>query len=117
VDKLSSKVEETEAQLQEQVEANKALTKALNESKSKEILRKICEGLTQVQIEKINTLAEGVEFTTEGEYSQKISVIRENYFPTGKKSAIAPQALVETKTDEVTPAMDAYVSAISRIVK
>jgi hypothetical protein len=78
------------------------------------VLRRITEGLTEIQVAKIKTLAEGVEFTTEGEYSQKLAVIRENYFPSGKKVSEAPQALVETEAKEVSPMMDRYVTAISK---
>jgi hypothetical protein len=114
LEELAAQVASSQEMLKEQAEQNTKLVKALAESKSQEVLRKICEGLTEVQVEKIKSLAEGVEFTTEGEYSQKLAVIRENYFPSGKKVSEAPQALVETETKEVTPSMDRYVSAISK---
>lgn len=115
VEEMATAVASMEEKLNEQIEQNKALQKSLNESKAKEVLSKIVEGLTTVQAEKIKTLAEGVEFTTEGEYSQKISVIRENYFPTKKTKGEAPQALVETEQPkEVTDTMEHYVKAISK---
>lgn len=115
VEELASQVAAMEETLAEQVEANKNLAAALNESKSKEILQKICEGLTQVQVEKIKALAEGVEFTTEGEYSQKLAVIRENYFPSKKVKGEAPSAIVEThNSGEVSDVMDYYVKAITK---
>lgn len=114
LEELAAQVATTQEQLAEVTIQNTNLAKALSESKAQEVLRKICEGLTEVQVEKIKSLAEGVEFTTEGEYSQKLAVIRENYYPTGKKVSEAPQALVETETKEVTPTMDRYVAAISK---
>ena len=115
VDELAAQVAKKDEELAEQAKANAELTKALNESKAVEVLRKICEGLTEVQVAKIKSLAEGVEFTTEGEYSQKLAVIRENYFPTGKKVSEGPKALVETEGQpEVSPVMDRYVAAISK---
>ena len=115
VEELAAKVASQEEALAEQVKKNEELNKALNESKAVEVLRKICEGLTEVQVAKIKSLAEGVEFTTEGEYSQKLAVIRENYFPTGKKTSEAPKALVETEAQpEVSNSMDYYVKAISK---
>ena len=115
VEELAATVASQEEALAEQVKKNEELNKALNESKAQEVLRKICEGLTEVQVAKIKSLAEGVEFTTEGEYSQKLAVIRENYFPTGKKTSEAPKALVETEAQpEVSNSMDYYVKAISK---
>jgi hypothetical protein len=114
VEELAAQVAAKEEALAEQVAKTEELTKALNESKSGELLRKACDGLTEVQVAKIKSLAEGVEFTTEGEYSQKLAVIRENYFPSGKKVSEAPQTLVETESREVAPMMDRYVQAISK---
>jgi hypothetical protein len=115
LEELAAQVAAAQEQLVEATEQNTKLVKALAESKSQEVLRKICEGLTEVQVEKIKSLAEGVEFTTEGEYSQKLAVIRENYFPSGKKVSEGPQALVETEAKEVSSTMDRYVSAISKL--
>jgi hypothetical protein len=114
VEELAAQVAAAQEALTEQVKKSEELTKALNESKSQEILRATCAGLSEVQVAKIKSLAEGVEFTTEGEYSQKLAVIRENYFPSGKKVSEAPSTLVETAAQEVSPVMDRYVNAISK---
>ena len=115
VEEMATKVTSMEEKLNEQVEENKKLQKSLNESKAKEVLSKVVEGLTTVQAEKIKALAEGVEFTTEGEYLQKLAVIRENYFPSKKTKGEAPQALVETEEPkEVSNTMDWYVNALSK---
>ncbi len=104
--------EEALAQVQEELVAAK---KVINEAKSKEILSLTCEGLTKVQAEKIKALAEGVEFTTEGEYKEKLAVIRENYFPTNKPVKSEVQNVVETsEQEEVSGVMDYYVKAISK---
>jgi hypothetical protein len=117
VDELAKQVADRDNALQEQTEKLAELNKALCESKAQEILRKTCEGLTEVQVAKIKALAEGVEFTTEGEYLAKLAVIRENYFPSGKKvKAEAPQALVETEEPKASGSqMDRYVEAITKI--
>lgn len=115
VEEMAAKVVDAEKALAEQAEKFAAVTKALNESKSKEILRKICEGLTEVQVEKIKALAEGVEFTTEGDYTDKLAVIRENYFPSKSVKREAPQTVVETEeARDVSGVMDYYVKAISK---
>lgn len=95
-----------------------ALTEELNAAKKNEAIRKICEGLTEVQIEKMKSLAEGVEFTTEGEFDNKLAVIRENYFPVNKvKSevkALQETAVEEPEVAEVHGLMSHYVKAISK---
>jgi hypothetical protein len=117
VDELATTVNTLENDLAEEVAAKAVLQKSLNESKAQEALRKICEGLTEVQIQKIKTLAEGVEFTTAGEYTEKLTVIRENYFPTKNAKSEAPAAIVETadaSAENVAPRMDLYVKAITK---
>lgn len=115
VEEMAQAVAEMEEKLNEQVEQNAALQSQLNESKKAEILSKIVEGLTTVQAEKIKALAEGVDFTTEGEYSQKLAVIRENYFPSKKTKGDAPESLVETEEQKGTSdTMGWYVDAISK---
>ncbi len=87
VDELATKVEELEGKLNEEIERGVGFAKALVESRKNEITREVTEGLTTTQIEKIKSLAESVEFSTEDEYKNKIETIRENYFPSGVKKA------------------------------
>jgi hypothetical protein len=87
VEELATKVEQLESQLNEEMERGISYAKALVESRKNEIAREVSEGLTTTQVEKIKTLAESVEFSTEDEYRQKLETIRENYFPSGVKKA------------------------------
>jgi hypothetical protein len=115
VEEMAGRVVEAEGLLEEALGQMEQLEKQLNESKSVEILRRTCEGLTEMQVQKIKSLAEGVEFTTEGEYTEKLAVIRESYFPTKAARSEAPVTAVETVDDqEVSGAMDYYVKAITK---
>lgn len=98
VEELASKVEELESKLDEEIERGVSYAKALVESRKSEITREVCEGLTATQVEKIKTLAESVDFSTEEEYQEKLETIRENYFPSGVKKASESQ-LQEEVTD------------------
>jgi hypothetical protein len=91
VDELASKVEELESKLDEEIERSIELKKSLVESHKQEITHAVCEGLTDTQVEKIKSLAESVEFSTEEEYQEKLETIRENYFPSGVKKAAQDQ--------------------------
>ena len=95
-----------------------AIVEELNAAKKNEAIRKICEGLTEVQVEKMKSLAEGVEFTTEGEFDNKLATIRENYFPAKKVmsevKAIQETAVEEPEVAEVHGLMKHYVAAITK---
>jgi SAM-dependent methyltransferase len=116
------KVEELEGSLNEEIQKGIELKKQLLESKKEDTIRKVCEGLTQTQFEKVKTLAESVDFTAEGEYEGKIKTIRENYFGSTsvKASSESTKMLTETmeqepETKKVSdPGMSAYVQAIKR---
>jgi len=98
VEELAAKVEELEGKLNEEIDRGVSYAKALVESRKSELTREVCEGLTDTQVEKIKSLAESVEFSTEDEYKEKLETIRENYFPSGIVKARESQ-LQEEVTD------------------
>ena len=118
VDELASKVEELESQVNEEIERAVELKKALVESRKTEMTREVCEGLTATQVEKIKSLAESVEFSTEDEYKQKLETIRENYFPSGAKKASEAQLheQIEDAEDEKKVINDPFVAMVSQAI-
>ena len=100
-EELAAKVVEMEESVAAYEAAVVDLSEELNAAKKHEAIRKICEGLTEVQVGKMKSLAEGVEFTTEGEFNNKLAVIRENYFPANKVMSEV-KAVEETTVSEET---------------
>ena len=105
-----------EERLNEQVKANIELQNRLDESSKQVIVNLVSEGLADTQKEKLASLAEGVEFTTEEEFSKKLTTIKESYFTKESvtKAEVADETPVEGSSDEVSPAMAAYINAMSR---
>jgi len=102
-----------EERLDEQVKRNIELQNRLNESAKKIIVKEISEGLVDTQKDKLASLAEGVEFTNEEEFSKKLTTIKESYFPKeGAPKVVADETPVES--EEVTPAMAMYLQAMAR---
>jgi hypothetical protein len=99
VEGLTSKVEELETSLNEQIQAAVDMKKELNEHKKTEAIHAVCEGLTQTQVEKMKSLAEGVEFTTDEEFADKLVTLRESYFNesinTSGSSALNEEVIIE----------------------
>ena len=87
VNELISKVEELENSLNEQINHSVELTKELNEQKKMEAIYIACEGLTQTQVEKLKSLTESIEFTTEEEFVEKVETLKESYFKSDVKYA------------------------------
>jgi hypothetical protein len=87
VEELIAKVEELENSLNEEINHSVELVKELNEQKKVEAIYTACEGLTQTQVEKLKSLAESMEFTTEEEFVEKVETLKESYFKTDVKFA------------------------------
>ena len=118
VDELASKVEELEVKLNEEIEANIQYKKQLTEAIKVQLVNEVCEGLTATQVEKIKSLAESVEFSTEEEFVEKLETIRENYFPSGVKKADAAQLHEEVEDDstEKKTSADPYVASVMQAI-
>ena len=123
VEELTTRVEELESSLNEQITHGIELKKELNEQKKIEAIYTACEGLTQTQVEKLKSLAEGVEFTTEGEFVEKLSTLKESYFKTEVKvadnSALDDEVDIEEEkkvAKSSDPLMEVYSKAISQTV-
>ena len=87
VQEMADKVEELEAKLNEEISRSIEFKKEINEHKRIQALQTVCEGLTQTQVEKLKSLAESVEFTSEEEFADKINTLKEAYTPSSVKAA------------------------------
>ena len=119
VDELATKVEDLEEKLNEEIERNISFKKQLVEATKVQLVHDVCNGLTDTQVEKMKSLAESVDFSTEEEFKQKLETIRENYFPSGVKKAEAAhlneQVEVASEKQIVNdPLMAAIVQSISK---
>jgi hypothetical protein len=116
VDELASKVEELEEKLNEEIETNIQYKKAILESVKRETVYDVCKGLTETQVEKMKSLAESVEFSTEEELVEKLEAIRENYFPSNIKQAEETQLHEQVEDEEsgekVKKSNDPFINAI-----
>jgi hypothetical protein len=121
IGELTEKVDELESALNEQISKGVELTKELNEQKKIEAIYTACEGLTQTQVEKLKSLAEGVEFNTEEEFASKLTTLKESYFRSDVKvadnSSLDDEVQIEEEKKSVAsgdPMMELYSKTISQ---
>jgi hypothetical protein len=124
VAEMAEKVSELESALNEQINRGIELKKELNEHQKFEAIYAACEGLTQTQVEKLKSLAEGVEFTTEEEFAAKLSTLKESYFKADVKvadnSALDDEVHIEEEkktTRSSDPLMEQYASVLTKTLK
>jgi hypothetical protein len=121
VEELASKVEALEKQVNEEMYKNIDLKNKLSEQKKVEALHAVCEGLTLSQAEKIKTIAESVEFSSESDFVSQMEDIKESYFSTTSVKPASKESLndvveltEDTKEVRVDPLIAAYASRISQ---
>ena len=124
VEEMATKVEELEEKLNEEIQKSIEYRKEINEHRRIQAVQAVCEGLTQTQVEKLKSLAEGVEFTSEEDFAEKLITLKEAYAHTtvkaGEKSAL--EEGVEVPEDKpakasTDPLINAVVNSISKSVQ
>jgi hypothetical protein len=120
VSELAEQVTSLEDQLNDQINKSVELNKELNEHKKMEAIHAVCESLTQTQVEKVVSLAEGVDFTTQEEFVEKLEMIKESYFPSNVKMADKSEFLDEqaytSAPEETTKYVDPEVAMIAKSI-
>lgn len=119
---MTAKVEELEARLDESVNRQLELQAVIDEAEKEAVFDEVSEGLAATQVEKLRTLAEGIDYADADTYKKKLDIVKENYF--SDKTPAPTATLVDESesplTEEAAPVpaeMAKYVTAISRTLK
>ena len=119
LENMVDKLDEMETKLNEQIERNVELNQRLGKSTAQTIFNNVAEGLAVSQKEKLQSLAESVEFESEESYRGKIETLKESYFGQKKTTSTssAPQELKEEAehVEPATGAMATYLEALGRM--
>lgn len=118
---LKAQIEELEARLDTAINEQMELQSVIDQAHMEAAFDQVSEGLAATQVEKLRTLAEGLEFTDDESYMKKLNIIKDKYFTEGKVtkstgviSEEASEGLDEETRVSIPGEMAHYVSAISR---
>ena len=119
---MVDKLDEMEGKLNEQIDKNVSLNRRLAESTADVIFAEVTEGLALSQREKLQSLAEKIEFESETDYREKLETLRESYFPSNAnaqkaKSETISEGVAPAAPEEVSRSMEAYMASLGRIAK
>ena len=124
IDELSNRLDEMEVKLDSEVQKNMDIAEELDTLKRENVVRDASSDLTESQKEKLESLANGVDFKDENfDFQEKIGEIKEAYFGIEGES-ISEDTVVEEGTgtleDEesapvLAPEMNRYSDAISKL--
>lgn len=137
VEELTSRVEELESKLNDEINNNVELSNQLDVFKKNQIVAELGEDLSNSQFDKFVTLCEGVSADSDEEYTNKLKTIKEGYFkkssdstkPESKDSkTVLSEAITgdelepstvndgQTLTEEaISPEMKVYANTLSRM--
>lgn len=132
VAELSDENDTLRDEINEKVNESIELRKEIVALRCNDIFESHCDGLADTQVEKLRTLAEGIEFDNEQMFEQKLSVLKESYFSNARRvrkpvsartdlteeivldSGETEENLQETEQTNFNPIMEQYASALSR---
>ena len=97
VDELANRLDEMEAKVDAEVQKNMDITEELGSLKRQNVVKQACEDLSESQKEKMVSLSNGVDFTDEADFEEKIAEIKEAYFGVDSET-IAEETVQEEGT-------------------
>ncbi len=122
IDELANRLDEMEQKLDDEVSKNMEVVEENDQLKRGNVISEACADLTESQTEKMVSLAEGVDFVSAEDFSDKVEELKNAYFPTDEN--IAEETQVEEGTGDfssdseekvIDPTMNQYSSAISKL--
>lgn len=132
VAELSDENEALRDEINEGASEIMGLRKEILALRCNDIFESQCDGLADTQVEKLRTLAEGIEFDSEEMFEEKLNILKESYFSNARKvrnpapatmdlveeivldSGESELNLQETEKTTYNPIMEQYASALSR---
>ena len=116
IDELANRLDEMEEKLDSEVSKNMEIVEENDSLKRGNVIREACEDLTESQKEKMESLANGVDFKDIEDFSDKVNEIKEAYFPT-EGETISEDTIVEEGTGEISeekePVLDPQIAQYS----
>jgi hypothetical protein len=124
VEELFAKIEELESKLNEQIDENVGLLGKVKDFEKETIFAESTGELTDTQVAKLRSLAEGIDFNSGSDFAKKISMLKSQYFDIDEETVST--VVVDDENDPIsideevkvaTGAMAGYMTAISRSAK
>jgi hypothetical protein len=124
IDEMAKKLQNAEIDLDKKITENADLISELNFYKKEQAIHTVAEGLSDIQIGKLKSLAENIEFINEQDYKNKLILTKRKYFESKENEKTTVSELKKdldsadfNLEESFSPIMEHYVKNISKIVK
>ena len=83
------------------------------------VFANVSEGLSDVEVSKFASLAEGVDFESLDQYQEKLNILKGSYFNTvpTTNNMLVEETTNKQITQNISSSMNAYMSTLDRIAK
>jgi hypothetical protein len=91
IEQLGAKVVELEADLNDAINKSIEMAEEIETYKKNEVFAHVADGLASTETEKFRGIAENVDYTSDEDYAEKLSILKEKYFPTKESTGNQPE--------------------------
>ena len=125
VEQLIAKVSELEESLNIVMQENVEMNELVSESAKTYAFNEVAEGMIATDVQKFIKFADSVDASDADDYIEKLKIIKEHYFGTGKSKSTTvvlnedaePYVELDEEATTIAPEMQSYAAAISRTAK
>lgn len=119
LDETAGNLQRVTEQLNIALKKNIELSEELKSFERAEMFAEMTEGLSDVQVEKLRSLAESMEYSDNEEFAKKLSILKENYSKSSAQKPTVASIQVEDTSEpetltESTSGVEAYAHALKR---
>ena len=120
VEGMAEELEDLTSKLNEQIERNMEMRNEMETLYVEGVFADMTEDLVDTDVEKLSSLAEGIDFDSAKQFADKLAVLKESYFTKSSGSDKVVFMTEESDSDEpqsiqeITGPMNYYAQAISR---
>ena len=110
IDELANRLDEMEEKLDNEVHKNMEIVEENDSLKRQNVVREACLDLSESQQEKMVSLSEGVDFVDQEDFAEKVSELKEAYFPNTDSESISEETVVEEGTGDFASSEETVLS-------
>ena len=110
IDELANRLDEMEEKLDNEVHKNMEIVEENNSLIRQNVVREACSTLSESQQEKMISLSEGVDFVDQEDFAEKVSELKEAYFPNTDSESISEETVVEEGTGDFASSEETVLS-------
>lgn len=114
-EEMAQRISEMEQRLNTTIEENVEMRKFIREAAKQEVVEQLSEGLADTQIERLNIIAEGIEFQDIDQFRDKLKVVRDTMVVESSTEQKQTQESQKAPIVESSSEMGSLIAELTRL--